>query len=157
MGGVLQSTTTNALTRITVHSQYNKRALGFFLLNNLVPITLNIRKPGGHYKRVILMFDPVLQDSSPYEDFGFVDRECRKIFTFNIRHYVQCFLPSGSGAFTYNLCQICGASVKDDLGQVLQQISRRRYRPDKYVWRADNSLQDRRGSEPVFKHHGGIL
>lgn len=164
MGVVLQSSTTSAMTRITVHGQYNHKAFGFFLLNNLIPIVLNVRRPGPHYERVVLMFGPRLQAHTPYEDLGMVERECRKVFAFNIRHYVKCYLPSTAGSdgqptmpFTYNLCQACGASVVDGRGQLLQRILKRSYRADKYVWRANNSLQNTAGSQPVFNHHEGIL
>lgn len=162
MGVVLQSETTNALTRITVHGQYNHRAFGFFLLNNLIPIVLNVRKPGGHYRRSILMYTPVTRRNAPYEDYGMITTECAKVLTFNIRHYVKCYLYDSAngmptGAFTYNQCFICGASVKDSNGRLLQQISRRSYRPDKYVWRPNSSLQNKTGEQPIFTHHEGML
>lgn len=155
---VLEAQTTTALERITVHGQYNNQALGFFLLNNLVPITVNVRLPGPSYKQVIVVFGPKNHKYSPYADLGLMEKCCKKVYTFNIRHYVKCYLNAPNPEpFTYNLCQVCGASVTDDKGHTIQSIVKRSYRADKFVWRAKDALQAATGKEPVFTHHEGVL
>lgn len=155
---VLDAGTTSALDRITVHSQYNNWAFGFTLLNNLVPIVINIRKPGPHYQRAILVFGEKKRERSPYEDFGIVEKCCRKVYTFNIRHYIKCYLNAPNPEpYTFNLCQVCGASIVDDNGHTIQNTVTRSYRPDKFVWKAQDALQDEAGASQIFNHHKGIV
>lgn len=161
---VLESATTTALKRITVHGQYNHRALGFYVLSNLVPIVLNVREPGPSYRRVILVFGQRNHERSPFQDFGIRDICCQSVYAFNIRHYVQCFLPAQMGSdgqptapFTYNNCQYCGVTIHDAKGHTIQSIVSRSYRPDKFVYRAGESLQDEHGPDDLFKFHKGVL
>lgn len=150
MGGVLLGAQNNTgFSRTTVHQQYNGEALGFFMLNHLVPIVLNVRQPGGTYKKVILVWRKLTQKYIPYSDMGIIEKCCRRVFLFNIRHYLKCYLPTAidlngdpTEPFTYNLCQKCGASVVDGHGHTLQYITRRSYRGDSYIYRTSNRLQN---------------
>lgn len=154
---VLKAETTTALKRMTVHGQYNRRAFGFHLLTNIVPIVLCVRQPGPHYKRSILIFGQKRRNRSPYEDFGIIETCCRKVYTFNIRHYVKCYLNAPNPEpFTFNLCQVCGATVTDQNGHTIQSIVKRSFRPDKFVWSAPKALQSDTGSSPAFNFHDGV-
>lgn len=154
---VLDATTTTGLERITVHGQYNYRAFGFRLLNNLVPIVLNVREPGPVIRPVILVFGPKTRDRSPYKDFGLRDKVTKRVLAFNIRHYMKCYLNTPNPEpYTFNQCKVCGASIKDQVGNVLQSVTKRSYRPDKYVWRPTKHLQSE-GNNEIFKHHEGVI
>jgi hypothetical protein len=140
---VLDAAGSTSMRRLTVHSQYNSRAFGFFVLNNLVPIVLNLHRPGPSVQQAIVVFGPHTRERSPYHDLGWREVCCQKVFQFNIRHYVKCYLPaSDQQDYSYNLCRICGASIVDATGHTIQTIASRSYRPDIYVWRPRRVLQD---------------
>lgn len=159
MKGTLEASTTTALVRNTVHEQYEGRALGVYVLNQLCPIILNVRQPGGSHKQVILLWGDKTQKWIPFSDLGWVDKNCIKVYTFNIRHYITCYLPSQVGSdsqptlpYTYNLCQVCGAAISDDYGRLVHQIINRRYRANMYVYMPTEALQEDTGTGQLFDY-----
>ena len=160
---ILEPTTSTVMTRTTVHRQYNGKAFGFYMLNNMVPIVLNIRKPGKVHYRAVLVYGRKTRNKSPYSDLGLMTKECQRVFLFNVRHYVKCYLPAQMGSdgnptqpYTYNLCQYCGASVKDDNNRLLQQIATLSYRVDSYLWKAKGVLQSPTGPGQLFTAPSGV-
>lgn len=150
-GGVLEATTSTALVRTTVHAQYNGRALGVVLLNNLIPISLNVRQPGGSYKKARLIFGTKAHDTSPYKDYGLLKKCCRTVLLFNVQHYFKCYLTDNQedGPYTYNCCRKCGATLADDCGHLVQVHNHRSYNVDKYIHKATGVLQSE-GTEDIF-------
>lgn len=163
--GTLEAETTTNLFRNTVHQQYNGgRALGFYMLNHLVPIILNIRQPGGTNKRGLLVFGDKTQKFIPFHDLGWVDKNCVRVYTFNIRHYITCYLPAQVGSnnqptepYTFNLCNYCNARVADDNGELIRQIAKRGYRRDMYIYQPVGSLQEDSGPEEMFNYQDRVI
>lgn len=155
MGGVLQSTTSTALKRTTVHAQYNGKALGVVMLNNLVPIVLNVVVPGGYIKKSVLVFGKKAHNESPYEDFGVRRKCCRQVLLFNVLHYTKHYLTSDmEGPYTFNCCRQCGVSLKAACDHLVQFTRRREYSVDKYIYRASRVLQSP-GSSELFTYRRG--
>lgn len=162
--GILEAQTTTGLYRNTVHQQFNGgRALGFYMLNHLVPIALNVRQPGGTNKKAILVFGDKTQKFVPFKDLGWVDVNCIKVYTFNIRHYVTCYLPRQVGSdnqptepYTFNLCNYCNARVADDNGEIIRQIVKRGYRADMYIYQPTGSLQNDEGPDDMFNYQDRV-
>lgn len=162
--GILEAETTTGLVRNTVHQQYNGRALGFYMLNHLVPIILNIRRPGGTTYRGLLLWGDKTQKYVPFRDLGWVEKKCIKVYTFNVRHYITCYLPSQIGSddqptipYTYNLCNYCGARVVDDGGQIIRQIVQRGYRKDMYVYMSTGALQNEEGPDTLISYQDRVI
>lgn len=163
--GVLEAETTTGLYRNTVHQQFNGGgALGFYMLNHLVPISLNIRQPGGKSKKAILVFGDKTQKFVPFKDLGWVDVNCIRVYNFNIRHYVTCYLPAQVGSdnqptepYTFNLCNYCNARVADDKGEIIRQIVKRSYRADKYIYQPTGALQEDSGPEEMFNYQDRVI
>lgn len=153
---VLEAASSTPLERTTVHNQFDNRAFGFRMLTKTVPITLYITPPGG-YKKVVLVFGQKVQSHVPYKDLGLVDLCCRKVYTFNIKHYIKCFVPNNpNGAYTWNKCSICGASITDGTGKhSVQQMSRRKYRKNRYIYRSNKTIQSAKNQE-VFTPQEGL-
>lgn len=154
---VLDAATSAPMTRTTVHNQFDGRAFGFRMLTKIVPIILNIKLPGGDIEHAVLVFGPKVQSHIPYKDLGKVDLCCRKVYTFNIKHYIKCFVPNNvNGAYTWNKCTVCGASIVDDTGKhSIQQMSRRKYRKNRYIYRAGKTLQSGSNVE-IFTPQEGL-
>lgn len=162
MSGTLEATTTTAMSRTTVHAQYNGRALGVTILNNLIPIVLNVPQPGQKTFPAILMFVPAAHRHSPYKDYGVRRKCCRKVLMFNTLHYFKCYLPNTqgeideeNGPYTYNSCRHCGTTLKDDCGHLIQVTERRRYNVDKFIYRAPAVLQSTGRNEIFEKYQEG--
>lgn len=152
---VLDSATATPLERTTVHNQFDGKAFGFRMLAKTVPIVLHVRVPGGSLKRAVLVFGANTQSHVPYKDLGEVDICCRKVYTFNIRHYIQCFVPSGNGSYTWNQCRVCGAAIVDDTGKhSFQQMSKRKFRRNRYIYRAAKTLQSGNNTEMFTPQEG---
>lgn len=161
MSGALEATTSTALTRTTVHAQYNRKALGVVMLNNLVPIVLKVDIPGRDAKRVVLVFGKRAHLTSPYHDLGVRRKCCRRVLLFNVQHYVQCFLPSyvdDEGVthtpYQYNCCNKCGAVLKDGCNHLIQVNNVRQYNVNKFIYRASAVLQSPGNSE-LFNYQKG--
>lgn len=157
MGKTLEASTTTGLERTTVHQQYNRKAFGVFFFGRLVPIVLTIKTPGNVYTPSVLMFGNRLHEHSPYVDLGVAEICCRQVFTFNVQHYLKCYLPNRiapSGEiltpYTYNLCQWCGATIQDSNGHTVSTIMKREFRRNRYVWATDSALQDAAGPDEIF-------
>ena len=157
--GMIDAETSTTLVRNTVHQQYTGRALGFYVLNHLVPIVLNVRQPGGTHKRVILLWGKKTQKFIPFKDLGWVTKQCIKVYGFNIRHYVTCHLPAQVGSdsqpttpYTYNLCQKCGVAIADDNKSIVRQIINRSYRADMYAYMPTKALQEDEGRGILFNY-----
>lgn len=160
-GGVLEATTSTALARSTVHAQYNRKALGVVLLNNLVPIVLNIKRPGGGHRRAVLVFGRNAHAKSPYQDLGIRKKCCRRVLKFNVKHYVKCYLPNVLGRngeihtpYSYNCCNYCGVQLKDACGHLVSITSTRSYNVDKYIYKAPTVLQSC-GTAEIFSFRKG--
>lgn len=156
-GVLLEANSSTPLTRTTVHNQFDGRAFGFRMLARVVPIVLNIKAPGGSITKAVLVFGAKVQSHVPYYDLGKVDLCCRKVYTFNIKHYLKCFVPHNpNGAYTWNQCQICNASIVDDTGKhSVQQMSRRLYRKNRYIYRSNKTLQSG-GNTEIFTPQEGL-
>jgi hypothetical protein len=152
MSGVLEAATTTGLTRTTVHAQYNRKGLGVVMLNNLIPIVLHVTKPGRKAEPKILLFGGVNHATSPYQDLGTRNVCCRKVITFNVQHYVKCYLTddhTDDGPYTFNYCQKCGATLTDACNHLVQTNQSRKYNVDKFIYKADSVLQSD-GPDPLF-------
>lgn len=156
---ILPADRTTSLARNTVHEQYEGKALGFYMLNNLVPIVLNVRQPGGTHIKGVLLWDRVAQKHIPYSDLGLMEKDCQKVYTFNIRHYIKCFLPKKVGSdnaptepYTYNLCQRCGVAIADGNGVLVKKISKRSYRRNAYIYQPQRTLQDDTGTDNIVSY-----
>lgn len=157
MHKTLEPVTATDLSRTTVHQQYNQKAFGLFLFGRLVPITVNVKRPGNQYEHVVLMFGPVAHKKSPYSDFGVMQKCCRNVFAFNIRHYVKCYLNGGdTGPYTFNECKACGASIVDDCGRAITMLNTRKYRRNAFIWKAPKVLQDAEGKDEFFTYQRGV-
>lgn len=151
--GTLEAITSTQLVRNTVHEQYEGRALGFFMLNQLVPIVLNIPLPGNQHVKAILVWGNNTQKYVPFTDLGLVSKECIRVFLFNIRHYVKCYLNSGSTEpYTYNLCKFCGAEIHDDNNGYIRQIAKINYRANMYIYQPTKALQNDTGIGDLFNY-----
>lgn len=149
---LLEARTTTDLVRNTVHQQYTGRALGFFMLNHLVPIIIHVRQPGGTHKSAILVWGDSTQKYIPFEDLGEISKDCLKVFLFNVRHYVKCYLNNDNQEpYTYNLCKFCGAKIRDSKGYV-RQIAKRKYRADMYIYQPTKALQNEANAQPAFSY-----
>lgn len=160
-GGVLAATTTTALARATVHQQYNGRAFGVRMLNNLIPIVLHIRQPGGGFSNSILVFDKLAHRHVPYKDYGIRKKCCRRVLLFNVNHYYKCYLPTHIGAdgevqtpYTFNRCEKCNVQLKDACGHLVSVTTMRQYNVDKFIYRAPAVLQSS-GKNELFKYQKG--
>lgn len=150
---VLDATTSTAMTRTTVHAQYNGRALGVVMLNNLIPIVLDIPKPGRKAYKAVLVFGRRAHKNSPYEDLGVRRKCCRRVLTFNVQHYTKCYLTDDHGAdapYTYNCCRKCNAVLKDACNHLVQVNNVRSYNVDKFIYKAPHALQEA-GPSALFK------
>lgn len=157
MSGALEAEISTALTRTTVHAQYNRRALGVVMLNNLVPIILKVDIPGRNAKRVILVFGKRAHRTSPYKDFGVRRKCCRRVLLFNVQHYIKCYLTEDHGPdapYTYDCCQKCGAVLKDGCNHLVQVNNVRQYNVNKFIYRASEVLQSP-GSSELFNYQKG--
>ena len=156
-GGVLESATTTALNRTTVHAQYNGKALGVVMLNNLIPIVLTVAVPGAPAKKAVLLFGDVAHKYSPYKDYGVREKCCRRVLLFNVQHYLKCYLTddhSDDGPYTYDCCRKCGAVLKDGCKHLIQVNAKRSYNVDKFIYRAPAVLQST-GNNELFKYQKG--
>jgi hypothetical protein len=143
MSGVLDATTSTALDRTTVHAQYNGRALGVVMMDNLIPIVLHVTKPGRKAYPAVLTFGGKHHKHSPYEDYGVRRKCCRQVILFNAFHYTKCYLDGGdSGPYTYNNCRKCHATLKDACGHIVQVNKVRSYNVNKFVFKASAVLQN---------------
>src|SRR5690606_12955278 len=95
----------------------------------------------------------------PFRDLGWIVKDCIKVYTFNIRHYVTCHLPEQVGSdnqptypYKFNLCQKCGAAVSDGRGHLIRQIIKRSYRGDSYAYMPTNALQEESGMGQIFNY-----
>lgn len=150
---VLDAATSASLERTTVHQQFNGEALGMMVLNHLVPICLNVPRIGGGYVTRVLVWKKLTQKHIPYRDLGEVEVCCKKVIGFNIRHYLKCYLNAPNPEpYTYNLCQICNASVQDSSGHTIGKIASRKYRRDRYIYRPCESIQDETGGDGPFAY-----
>lgn len=165
MGKTLEPVTATDLSRTTVHQQYNQKAFGLFLFGRLVPIVVNVKRPGNVYQKSVVMFGPAAHKHSPYKDLGYQNVCCQQAFLFNIRHYVKCYLPGHvndcgdqdpEGPYTFNLCKICGASVVDDCGRFISLMKSRKYRRNVFIWKAPKVLQDATGGGEIFTYQRGV-
>ena len=163
MSKMLDAVNSTALTRTTVHQQYNQRAFGLFMLGKLVPITLHIKTPGPAYKNAFLMFGENLHVDSPYKDLGIEQVCCKQVYNFNINHYVKHYLPSAIGEdghittpYTFNHCNVCGASIQDSNGHSISFIMKREYRKNKFIWATDEALQDDAGEDHIFIYQNEV-
>lgn len=159
---VLTGETTTGLQRTTVHTKYEGRAFGMYVLGRHIPFSFNVRVPGRRSVKAIIVFGKSAHIKPMHSDYGVVEKKYQRVYTFNIRHYLQCYLPNVMGSdgqlttpFTYNECEFCQASIHD-ADQLLAEMIHRTYRPDKYIWQAKDTLQDAAGDEPVFSHHEGV-
>lgn len=153
--GLLEARTSTQLVRNTVHEQYEGRALGFYMLNQLVPIVINVPLPGKQHKQAILVWGQSTQKFIPFSDLGKVSEECVKVFLFNVRHYTQCYLPNkddGSQPYTFNLCKFCDVSVKDANKNLLKQIVTIDYRANMYIYQPTKALQNKAGTDNLFSY-----
>lgn len=160
---VLTGETTTRLERTTVHTKYEGRAFGMYILSRHIPFRFNVRVPGNRIVQGIIVFGKTAHVKPMHEDYGVIEKKYQRVYTFNIRHYLTCYLPNTMGSngeitqpFTYNLCTHCGASLTDDANRLVGEMIHRQYRPDKYIWQPKQTLQDTNGAEPVFSHHGGV-
>jgi hypothetical protein len=161
MSGVLEATTSTALARTTVHAQFNRKALGVVLLNNLIPIVLKVDVPGQPAKRAILVFGPRAHKFIPYKDYGVRHKCCRRVLLFNVFHYIKCYLPTYTDSndvehepYTYDCCRKCGAVLKDGCNHLIQVNARRSYNVDKFIYQAPSVLQEATNNE-LFKYQRG--
>lgn len=160
---VLGSETTTRLERTTVHTKYEGRAFGMYILSRHIPFSFNVRVPGQRTIKAIIVFGKSAHIKPMHKDYGVIEKKYQRVYTFNIRHYLTCYLPNVMGnngeittPFTYNLCIHCGAQLRDGADRLVSEMIHRLYRPDKYIWQPKKTLQDRNGAESVFSHHGGV-
>lgn len=149
MNELLEGTPSRGFSRTTVHQQYNRKAFGLFMFGRLMPIVLNIKRPGNLYIKGVLIFGDNPHHHSPYKDLGLAEVCCENVFAFNVRHYIKCFLPQVIDSngdpqipYTYNLCQVCGASIVDSNGHSISSIMKREFRRNAYIWRPNKVLQE---------------
>lgn len=149
----LEAVNSTALRRTTVHHQFNGRAFGVPILDKLAPIVLNIRIPGYQFQRSVLMFDKVTRKDIPYEDLGELQKCCIKVYAFNIRHYLKCYINGGdTGPYTFNECKRCGVGITDDSGHAISQKNHRKYRRDRFIYQSCGVLQEDTGSGEIFDY-----
>ena len=152
---VIDSATTTPMSRTTVHNQFDGRAFGFRMLTRTVPIVLNILGPGNTCKSGVLVFGGKAHECVPYTDLGNMEKCCRRVYTFNVKHYLKCFIGT-SGTYTWNQCTVCGASIKDGTGKhAVQQLAKLSYRGNRYIYRADKTLQPCSNKE-MFTYQEGL-
>lgn len=143
MPGALEAATSTALARTTVHAQYNGKALGVVMLNNLVPIVLHVPKPGRPAYRAVLNFGGVNHKHPAYKDLGVRRKCCRQVIRFNLIHFTKCYLTDDHGEdapYSFNQCRKCSARLKDACGHIVQVNKVRRYNVDKYIFKAATVL-----------------
>lgn len=160
---LLDSATSMSMERTTVHQQFNGLAFGIMVIGKTIPIILHLRQPGGHYLRSVLVFGPKYRKRIPYKDLGEVEKCCKRVYTFNIRHFMKCYLPSATGSdgqptepYKWNNCQKCGVVITDDSNHTIGQLAKRKYRANRYIYRATNTLQDDTGAADLFTHQEGL-
>lgn len=137
---IIEASSSTPMTRTTAHNQFDGRVFGMRVLTRTVPIVLNMKQPGNILKG-ILLFGPATSRNVLYKDLGKVEKCCRQVYTFNIRHYTKCYLDSESEEpYTWNECKKCNVSIQDGKHTV-SKMTKRSYRRNRYIYRADKTLQ----------------
>lgn len=148
---LLPATESTELTYTTVHEQFSvgQKVIGFWFLGAIVPIVFQVNNDKGGVSDVILTLGDPKHEYVPYDDFGVDREECLNILTFNIDHYYKCYLPnrvnlSGRIAtpYTLNRCKVCNVSLVDCKGDILRAMTSRKYRVNRFIRKAHQSLQD---------------
>ena len=148
---LLPATTATELTYTTVHEQFSvgQKVIGFWFLGAIVPLVFKTNNNRGGIQDVILTLGDPKHEYIPYEDFGVDQDECLKILTFNIQHYYQCYLPNTINKngklgtpYTMNKCRMCNVSLVDCKGDVVQAMTGRKYRVNRFIRRTHKTLQN---------------
>lgn len=156
--GSLEAVSSLPLRRDTVHEVLDGRVFGVPFFNKVIPIQITIKNPGETLVKAVISYDKVTQVNLPYEDLGEMEKCCKKVYTFNIRHYLKCYLTGDTdGPYTFNLCQKCGVGITDDRGHTMQQTTKRSYRRDRYIYESSKVLQDESGNKDLFNYENRVL
>lgn len=160
-GVVLGATTSTDLGRTTVHEQYTKdrKAVGLFVANMIVPISFRFTERSGIVRNGIIVIGKKAHKESPYKDYGVRKKCCKKVIKFNINHYIKCYLPTAVGSdgtvrtpFTFNRCQKCNEKIVDDCGHIVQMVTHREYNVNKFIFRTSKVVQACDGPANIFNH-----
>jgi hypothetical protein len=147
----MPATTSTELTYTTVHEQFSvgQQVIGFWFLGAMVPIVFNVHNDRGGVQEVILTLGEPKHEYVPYSDFGVDIDECLKILTFNVRHFYKCYLPNDlktngqiGTPYKLNRCDLCDISLRDCKDDVISAMTRRQYRVNRFIYKADESLQN---------------
>lgn len=151
--GSLEAVSSIPLKRNTVHEALDGKVFGVPFFNKVIPIRITYMIPGETLIHAVITYDKLTRKNLPYKDLGEMEKCCRKVYTFNIRHYLKCYLTGDTdGPYTFNLCQKCGIGIKDDKGHTMAQITSSKYRRDRYVYESGRVLQNKTGLNDMFDY-----
>ena len=150
----------NSLVRTTAHNQLamsEAQTVSVSFCGKTVPIRFNYRSCGGE-KLIYIYSGKRAYDGLPFQDLGIKEVCCTKVLRFNFKHLIECqgaAVQDKNGGVTVPEWNECCKHINDKMlfpcGHHLSVTKKRKWRRNKFIYKAKKTLQDNSNTEIFSK------
>ncbi len=162
MPKVMPPSRSNDLVRTTAHNQLSVGGPQFVSVSfcgKTVPLKFKYSSCGE--TRSVYIYSGKLQfNGMPYKDLGEAETCCTKVLRFNFRHLIECrgaLKQDKFGGVTFpewtECCDHMNEKMVFPCGHRLSVTKKRKWRRNKFIYKASRTLQDE-GSSDMFSKEG---